>query len=252
MLGSPTQDDPVAGSRILRTDLVVQPVHHQPLTGPELDDELRHRSEVHDVDDGRLDRGIPVARDALGPESAELDPFGSDRDGQLPLVIGAAPGGLAPDAVDRQDPFAPTEVHHQELTFSPVHPKRQQVRDADESRHERRQRALVQLPRRCELFDGSGVHHRDRVGHRHRLFLVVRHVDEGGIRPGLDRFELELHLLPELLVECAQGLVQEQRRRAVHEGSRERDPLLLSARELTGSPVLHPVEPDGPQDLGHP
>ena len=53
-----------------------------------------------------------------------------------------------------------------------------EVRLADEVGDEPRRRPVVDLPRRRELLDPAGVHHRDPVGHGQRLLLVVRHVDE--------------------------------------------------------------------------
>ena len=83
------------------------------------------------------------------------------------------------------------------------------------------------------------VHDRDRVGHRHGLLLVVRHVDERDAEVVLKRLELELHLLAELQVERSERLVEEQDARAVDERAGERDALLLAAREL---PRLAPLE----------
>ncbi len=65
--------------------------------------------------------------------------------------------------------------------------------------------------------------------HRQRFFLVVGHVDERDPDLLLERLELELHLLAELQVEGAERLVEQEHRRAVHEGTGERDALLLAA-----------------------
>ena len=48
----------------------------------------------------------------------------------------------------------------------------------------------------------------------------------------LEQLELDLHLLPELAVERAERLVEEQHRRPVDEGAGERHALLLAAGEL--------------------
>src|SRR6185437_16701618 len=76
--------------------------------------------------------------------------------------------------------------------------------------------------------------------------LVVRDVDERDPELVLDRLQLELHLLAELEVEGAERLVEEQHARVVDERARERDPLLLAAREL---PRLAPAEPGEPDLL---
>ena len=133
----------------------------------------------------------------------------------------------------------------------------QEVADADEVRDERRAGLLVDLPRRGKLHDSARIHHRDAVGHRQRLLLIVRHVDERDADLAVHSLELELHLLPELEVEGSQGLVQEQDRRLVDEGPRESDPLLLSARQLVGPPAIEAAQPhllerlpDGAPDVG--
>ena len=58
----------------------------------------------------------------------------------------------------------------------------EQVGDAEEAGDEGGRGPLVELGRRAELLDPAAVHDRDRVGHRHRLLLVVRDVDEGDAR----------------------------------------------------------------------
>ena len=108
----------------------------------------------------------------------------------------------------------------------------EQVRDAEEAGDELRARPLVELGRRAELLDLAAVHDRDRVGHRHRLLLVVRDVDEGDPQLVLDALQLELELLAQLQVERAERLVEQQHLRPVDERPRERDPLLLAAGQL--------------------
>ena len=90
----------------------------------------------------------------------------------------------------------------------------EQVGLAEEVRHERRGRELVHVRRRAELLDPARVHHRDRVGHRHGLLLVVRDVHEGDADLGLDPLELDLHLPAQLEVERAERLVEQQHLRA--------------------------------------
>ena len=61
-----------------------------------------------------------------------------------------------------------------------------------------------------ELFDPTTVHDGDPVPHRQRLLLVVGDEDERRAGALLDPLELDLHLLAELLVQGAEGLVEEQ------------------------------------------
>ena len=59
-------------------------------------------------------------------------------------------------------------------------------------------------------------------------------------------------LLAQLHVERAERLVEEQRRRPVHERARQRDALLLAAGELPRPPSLQALEPDDVEELEHP
>ena len=108
---------------------------------------------------------------------------------------------------------------------------------------------LVNLARAADLFHPAAVHDGDPVGHRERLLLVVRHVDERRPELGLDPLQLELHVLAQLHVERPQRLVEEQRRRPVDERPRERDPLLLATRELARAPLLQTLECDDAEHL---
>ena len=91
-----------------------------------------------------------------------------------------------------------------------------------------------------ELLDPAAVHDRDPVAHRERLFLVVGHVHERDPDLHLDPLQLDLELAPELEVECAQRLVEQQHVGPVHERSRERHALLLTAGQLVRPAVLVP------------
>ncbi len=105
----------------------------------------------------------------------------------------------------------------------------EQVRDAEEVRDVGGRRLLVDLAGRADLLDPALVHHREAVGHGERLFLVVRHVDEGDPDLLLQGLQLDLERLPELGVERAERLVQQEHRRVEDQSPRERDPLLLAA-----------------------
>ena len=133
-----------------------------------------------------------------------------------------------------------------------VHRHVERVQRADEVGDERRRRMVVDLARGPELLDLATVHHRDPVAHRERLLLVVRHVDERSPELVLDPLQLELHVLAQLHVQRTERLVEQQRGRAVDERPRERDPLLLAARELARPPVLQTLEVDDAEQLANP
>ena len=110
---------------------------------------------------------------------------------------------------------------------------------------------LVELGRTAELLDVPLVHDGDRVGHRHRLFLVVRDVDERDLDLVLDPLELQLQLLAELQVERSERLVEEQHPRTVDERARQRHPLLLTTGELLRLAVLATGEVDELEHVAH-
>ena len=128
----------------------------------------------------------------------------------------------------------------------------QQVRNAEKPCDERCFRVLVQLGRSPELLDPARVHDRDRVGHRHRLFLVMGDVDEGDPEVALQPLDEELHLLSELQVEGAERLVEQEHARAVDERASQGDPLCLAAGELLRLALLVASELHELEDLPDP
>ena len=124
-----------------------------------------------------------------------------------------------------------------------------QVGDAEEVGDEDRLGLLVHRLGSRDLLDAAAGHDRDPVGHRQRLLLVVRDVDEGDPELLLDRLQLDLERLAELRVERAERLVEQQHRRLEDERPRERDPLLLAAGELAGLPLLVAAEAARPRAL---
>ena len=103
---------------------------------------------------------------------------------------------------------------------------------------------LVDVTRRTELLDLAGRHHGEPVGHRERLLLVVRDVEEGDADLALDGLQLDLELAAKLRVERAERLVEQEHGRRQHERTRERDALLLPARELVRTALPEAPEPD--------
>ncbi|MCY1229206.1 hypothetical protein D9M72_415630 [compost metagenome] len=76
------------------------------------------------------------------------------------------------------------------------------------------------------------AHHRNAVGHGHRLLLVVRHDDEGEAEFLLQVHQFELGFLAQLLVERTERLVEEQHLRPLGKRAGERDALTLAAGKL--------------------
>jgi hypothetical protein len=83
-----------------------------------------------------------------------------------------------------------------------------------------------------DLLDLAVHEHRHAVGERHRLLLVVRHVDGGDPERALQLLELDPGLEAQLGVEVRQGLVEEEQPSLAHDGPRECTALLLPSGEL--------------------
>ena len=81
------------------------------------------------------------------------------------------------------------------------------------------------------------VHDGDAGGERHRLDLVVRHVDHGLAEPLVEFLDLGAHLDAQLGVEVGERLVEEEEQRIAHERAAHGDALPLAAGELAGLPV---------------
>ena len=158
-------------------------------------------SEVLDHLDRRVEAGATVSQAPV----RELDVLGAEAD-------------EAPAASD---------TRAERVRGQDVHGRR-----ADERRDERVRRLRVDVHRRPDLLEDSLAHHRDPVAHRHRLDLVVRHVDRGRAEARLELEDLGARLHAESSVEVRERLVHEERRRLAHDGATERDALPLPARKL--------------------
>ena len=132
------------------------------------------------------------------------------------------------------------------------HARPHEIRDAEEVGDEGRLRMLVDVTRRAELLHPAARHHGEPVGHRQRLLLVVRHVEERDADLALDALQLDLELPAQLRVERAERLVEQEHGRREHESPRERHALLLAARELVRPALPEAAQPDELERLGDP
>jgi hypothetical protein len=80
----------------------------------------------------------------------------------------------------------------------------------------------------------------------------VRDVHDREPEPLLELADLLAHLAPQPRVEVRQRLVEQQDRGLEHERARDRDPLLLAARELGRQAVVVAFESDGGERLASP
>src|SRR2546427_1998495 len=200
--------------------------HLEPHEGPEERGDLEHA--VKSV--------APVVRRALG-DDAEL--LGAERQDD-PVAVSAA-----------------VESDPQALAF-PVHDARpgrddrtaEEVRNTDEVGDEVGAGSRVDLDRAPDLLDPAVPHHRDAVGDRERLLLVVGDVDRRDPEVLLDLADLAAKSKADLRVERRERLIEQEDFRPAGERSRERDSLLLAARELVRVPALEATEARQRDHLG--
>src|SRR5579863_3214474 len=82
-----------------------------------------------------------------------------------------------------------------------------------------------------DLLERAVAQQRDAIGKRHRFFLVVRDEEKRDADFALERFQLALHLLPQIRIERRQWLIQQQKLRPIDERASQRYTLLLPAAE---------------------
>ena len=234
-----------AGQRLPLALVGVRAEDGHPRAVAELDDELGRRPEVDGAGDDAVDalgcrsesgrRRCPCADDEL----LRADDRVAALAGGEPVALASTVTPASSSTVARS-PFSERTVPGIRLE-TPMKPATKVVVGA-----------LVDLDRPAICSIDAAVHHRDPVGHRQRLLLVVGDVDEGDPDLLLDPLELDLQALAQLQVEGAERLVEEQHLRQVDDRAGERDALLLAAGELVGAPVRLAPEPD-PLELGlHP
>src|SRR4051794_39298317 len=121
------------------------------------------------------------------PDGVEMDVFGPDRD--LDTVTGLDAVGQG--SLERQS------TAHFERAWGD-NPGRQEIDQPHEVGDHAVGRPGIDILRRAVLLQPAAVDHRDLVGQRQRLGLVVGDVDEGDAGAALQALELDAHLLAEL------------------------------------------------------
>ena len=108
---------------------------------------------------------------------------------------------------------------------------------------------VEEVLRRVDLLQQAVPEHRDPLPERHRLDLVVRHVDGRHAEPLVQLRELRAHRHAQLRVEVRERLVHQERLRLAHDRPAHRDALALAARERRRLAVEQLVEPERLRDL---
>src|SRR3989442_11164158 len=172
----------------------------EPHEGPEERDDLEHALEsVPSV----LRRALSDDGELLGPERQE-DPLA------VPTDVRSDPQPLAlpiHDALPGRD-----------------HPARQEIRDADEVGDEVGAGPRVDLLWAPDLLDPADPHHRDAVGDRERLLLIVGDVEGRDPEALLDPADLAAKTEPDLRAAPRERLARTEERQAAGGGAGERDP----------------------------
>ena len=100
---------------------------------------------------------------------------------------------------------------------------------ADKVGHETVGRRVIDVGRRAHLHQLAILHHRDAVGHRQRLVLIVRDEHGGDAGALLDGADFDAQRLAQLGVQVGQRFIEQQHLRRGDQRARQRDALLLAA-----------------------
>ena len=154
--------------------------------------------------------------------------------------------GSTPPAVREHRDIARAHHHqHRAPVFQPIHRHRadrrlhlarmhhalELVDRSEEAGDERIPGTLEDLDRRRILNETPPVQHHDTVREKHRLLRIVGDHESARIRAFEPPQRLHADLLPEVLVEPGEGLVEEQHLRPRRERPKQGDALLLTARQ---------------------
>ena len=108
---------------------------------------------------------------------------------------------------------------------------------------------VVNVSRRADLLDMPTVHHDDLVGECLGLFLIMRDDDGGDAERALQPDELNLQIESQRAVERGERLIEQQQRWVDRQRARDRNALLLAARELPRQTPLQPLELYGGEEF---
>src|SRR5262249_9653134 len=171
-----------------------------------------------------------------GGAVGELDLLGPDQDAYRRALLVLLPRG---------------KLQRQRSEFRaplPGSPLEDRPRAQERGRVERT-RGPVELLGLPDLDQAPALDDSDPVGDLEGLLLVVRDEDGRQAEPLLDLAEAPAKLRPDLHVQRAEGLVQQEDLRLVGQRPRQGDPLLLAARELARVALAEASEADEVEQL---
>lgn len=166
----------------------------------------------------------------------------------LGLPVGASDLGLRGVRGDG----AATHRHQRRRPDHPGHRARQQVRATEERRSEAARWPLPQVLGGVHVHQSGVAHHRDPVGEREGLRLVVRDVQHRGVRQrGAQFLQFGEHALTQLRVQCREGLVEQQHPGPDRQRAGNRHALLLASRQFPRKALAVRGHPDHRECVGH-
>ena len=166
--------------------------------------------------------------------------------GRIPRMTSPAPGSTGTSgASGRLNPANETRPSpHGGLDH--VHRRR-----PDEGGDEEVRRVVEEPLRRVALLQDAVAEDGHPLAERHRLDLVVRHVDGRHAEPLVQARQLGAHRDAELRVEVRERLVHEERLWLAHHRPSHGDTLALAAGEERGAPVEQRLEPERRRNPPH-
>ena len=146
---------------------------------------------------------------------------------------------MAPSAASMSPPVAHRrqDVHHR---------RAEQPRDIDAGR------AVIDLDRRADLADPAVLQDRHAVGDRHRLFLVMRDIDQRLAELALDALQLDAGLFAQPRIERRDRIVHQIGDGIAHQRARDRHALALAAGKLRRRLVQDVADVKLGRDIGEP
>lgn len=159
---------------------------------------LDRRTQIHLIVDNALD-GIALI---FGGMSGPQDALGANRNNDSIALaqVAVMPSGAANFRGKIQSHFRPFRLAMDERSGK-------EIRCADEIRDETVIRTVVDFSGGADLKDLAAAHHRDPIGQRQSLTLIMGDIDEGDPDLALQGFEFKLHLFPEFQVKRGKGFV---------------------------------------------
>jgi hypothetical protein len=92
------------------------------------------------------------------------------------------------------------------------------------------------------LLEFAVAHHGDARGERHRLDLIVRHIDDGGSEALMQFLDFRAHVYAQLRVQVGQRLVEQENPGLAHQRPPHGHSLALPARELSRSTLQEMID----------